>query len=304
MLKHGNAAGTSRHGGVLVVAGDDHGCQSSTLPHQSEQVLHAAMIPILNPATVQDYLDFGLLRLRAVAFLGLLDRLQGHRRDGRELGDRSTSIPQRVAIVLPDDFELPPGGLNIRWPDPPLEQERRLHGPKMAAVAAFARANALDRVVLDPPRARLGIVTTGKAYLDVRQALDDLGIDDARARGARHPPLQGRPDVAARARAARARSPTGSKKCSSSRRSAGFIEDQLVRILYHLRPDRRPRVVGKRDEHGGVLLPSEGELSPDAWWRGRSSRASHGCMARCRALRGAARAAAQRSSASPTRRVA
>ena len=176
-LKHANSAGTSRHGGVLALAGDDHGCQSSTLAHQSEQVFAAALMPILNPATLQDYLDLGLYGFALSRFSGCWVGFKAI----SETVESSASIysdPSRMQVVLPTDFEMPPGGLSIRWPDPPLEQERRLHGPKMAAVAAFARANQLDRVVLDSKPARLGIVATGKAYLDLRQALADLGITE------------------------------------------------------------------------------------------------------------------------------
>src|SRR5439155_9140021 len=98
--------------------------------------------------------------------------------------DSSAAIavdPGRIAIALPDDFAMPPGGLNIRWPDTPLDQEARLHRYKLAAAVAFARANRLDRIVIDAPQPRFGIVTTGKSYLDVRQALDDLGIGSAEA---------------------------------------------------------------------------------------------------------------------------
>src|SRR5439155_12519649 len=101
-----------------------------------------------------------------------------------ETVDSSASVevgPERFEIEHPNDFEMPPGGLNIRWPDQPLDQEYRLHRYKLYAALAFARANHLDRIVIDSPRPRFAIVTTGKSYLDVRQALDDLGIDDAHA---------------------------------------------------------------------------------------------------------------------------
>lgn len=176
-LKHANSAGTSRHGGVLALAGDDHGCHSSTLAHQSEQVFASALIPILNPATLQEYLDLGLYGFALSRYSGCW---VGFKAIG-ETVESSASIcsdPSRVQINVPTDFEMPPGGLNIRWPDPPLDQERRLFGPKMAAVAAFARANQLDRIVLDSKPARLGVVATGKAYLDLRQAMADLGITE------------------------------------------------------------------------------------------------------------------------------
>jgi indolepyruvate ferredoxin oxidoreductase len=259
-LKHGNAAGTSSNGGVLAVAGDDHGCQSSTLAHQSEQIFEAAMIPVLNPATVQEYLDFGLYGFALSRFSGCWVGFKAI----SETAESSASVhvdPARVQIVIPTDFEPPPGGLHIRWPDPPLDAERRLHGPKMAAVAAFARANRIDRVVLDTPSPRLGIVTTGKAYLDVRQALADLGISDETAArlGLRIYkvgltwPLE--------AEGAR-RFADRLQDILVVEEKRGFIEDQLVRILYNMDASRRPCVVGKRDESGAPLLPSEGELTP------------------------------------------
>ncbi|HYX03423.1 MAG TPA: indolepyruvate ferredoxin oxidoreductase family protein, partial [Reyranella sp.] len=181
VLKHGNAAGTSPHGGVIVLAGDDHGGQSSTLLHQSEQVFAAAMIPVVNPATVQEYLDFGLLGFALSRYSGCWIGFKAIS-ETVESGASVWVDPERVKVAMPTDFQLPPGGLGIRNPDAPAEVEKRLHGPKMAAVKAFVRANGFDRIVIDPPAARIGIMTTGKAYLDTRQALEDLGIDEARAR--------------------------------------------------------------------------------------------------------------------------
>jgi indolepyruvate ferredoxin oxidoreductase len=259
-LKHANAAGTSRHGGVLLLAGDDHGCQSSTLAHQSEQVLIAAMIPVINPATVQEYLDFGVIGIAMSRYSGCWVGFKTI----AEAVESSASVavdPHRVEIVLPSDYEMPPGGLNIRWPDTALEQERRLHGPKMDAVLAFARANPLDRLVFDPPQARFGIMATGKAYLDVRQALDDLGLDDAKAArlGIRlykvglSWPLE--PQGAKRFAA-------GLEEVLVVEEKRPLIEDQLVKLLYHLDAGQRPRVIGKRDEGGRILMPTEGELTP------------------------------------------
>jgi indolepyruvate ferredoxin oxidoreductase len=259
-LKHGNSAGTSPHGGVIAIAGDDHGCQSSTLAHQSEHIFEAALIPILNPATVQEYLDFGLLGVALSRFSGCWVGFKAI----AETVESSASVhvdPLRIKINLPSDFEMPAGGLNIRFPHPPLEAERLLHGPKMAAVAAFARANALDRTVIDPPQARLGIITTGKAYLDVRQALADLGIDDraAAALGIRlYKVGLTWPLEAAGAR----RFADGLKDVLVVEEKRGFIEDQLVRLLYNMEAARRPAIVGKTDEQGAPLLPSPGELTP------------------------------------------
>jgi indolepyruvate ferredoxin oxidoreductase len=259
-LKHANSAGTSRHGGVLALAGDDHGCQSSTLAHQSEQVFAAALIPVINPATLQDYLDLGLYGYALSRYSGCWI---GFKAIG-ETVESSASVysdPARIDIVMPDDFEMPPGGLNIRWPDPPLEQEARLFGPKMAAVGAFVRANKLDKIVLDSKPARLGIITTGKAYLDLRQALADLGISERDAQGlgiriykvALTWPLE---EVGAK------RFAEGLQDVLVVEEKRGFIEDQLKRILYNMDAWSRPSVVGKRDEAGSPLLPSEGELTP------------------------------------------
>ena len=259
-LKHANSAGSSRNGGVLALAGDDHGCQSSTLAHQSEQVFAAALIPVLNPATLQDYIDLGLYGFALSRYSGCWVGFKAI----SETVESSASIysdPSRIAIVTPTDFEMPPGGLNIRWPDPPLEAEARLFGPKMAAVGAFARANRLDRIVLDGKPARLGIIATGKAYLDLRQALADLGISDrdAEALGLRIYkvaltwPLE---ESGAR------RFAEGLQDVLVVEEKRGFIEDQLMRILYNVDAWKRPTVVGKRDETGAPLLPSEGELTP------------------------------------------
>jgi indolepyruvate ferredoxin oxidoreductase len=260
VLKHGNAAGSSPHGGVIALAGDDHGCQSSTLPHQSEQVFAAAMIPVVNPANVQEYLDFGILGFALSRYSGCWIGFKAIS-ETVESGASVWVDPERIKIVMPTDFQLPPGGLGIRNPDPPLEAEKRLHGPKMQAVKAFVRANGFDKMVIDPPQARIGIMTTGKAYLDTRQALEDLGIDEARARtlGIRLYkvgmtwPLE--PEGARRFA-------EGLQEVIVVEEKRSNLEDQLVHILYNAPADRRPLVIGKSDETGRIILPSEGELTP------------------------------------------
>ena len=260
VLKHANAAGTAPHGGVIALAGDDHGCQSSTLPHQSEQVFSAAMIPVVNPANVQEYLDFGMLGFALSRYSGCWIGFKAIS-ETVESGASVWVDPERIKIILPTDFQLPPGGLGIRNPDPPLEAEKRLHGPKMDAVKAFVRANGFDKMVIDTPRARIGIMTTGKAYLDTRQALEDLGISDDRAKalGIRLYkvgmtwPLE--PEGARRFA-------EGLQEVIVIEEKRSNLEDQLVRILYNAPADRRPLVIGKTDETGRTLLPSEGELNP------------------------------------------
>ena len=257
VLKHANLAGTSPYGGVLAVAGDDHISQSSTLAHQSDQTFIAAMIPVLNPSSVQEYLDFGIIGYAMSRYSGCWIGFKAL----AETVESSASItvdPARLVINDPEDFEAPFGGLHIRWPDPPLAAETRLHGFKMQAVAAFARANRIDRVTIDPKEPRLGIITTGKSYLDVRQALIELGIAErAEELGVRvykvglSWPLE---VEGARSFA------QGLREILVVEEKQGLIESQLTRILYNMDASDRPRIVGKTDESGAPLLPSDGQL--------------------------------------------
>jgi indolepyruvate ferredoxin oxidoreductase len=260
VLKHGNAAGSSPHGGVLLLAGDDHTCKSSTLPHQSEYAFMDACIPLLNPSGVQEILDYGLYGWAMSRYSGCWIALKTI----AETMDSSASVeldPERVHIVLPRDFAMPPGGLNIRWPDQPLEQEYRLHKYKLYAALAFAGANRLDRIVIDSPRPRFGIVTTGKSYLDVRQALDDLGIDDQHAaeigfrlyKVGMSWPLE---------REGIRHFAEGLEEILVVEEKRAVIENQFKEQLYNWREDVRPRVIGKFDENRNWILPSTGELTP------------------------------------------
>ncbi len=177
VFKHANAAGTAPHGGVLLLAGDDHGAKSSTVAHQSEHDLIAAGIPVLYPSNVQEYLDYGLHGWAMSRYTGLWVAMKCV----TEVVESTASVdidPDRAQIVIPADFHMPEGGLNIRWPDPPLDQEARLVDYKWYAALAYVRANKLNRIVIDSPTPRFGIMTAGKAYLDTRQALGDLGLDD------------------------------------------------------------------------------------------------------------------------------
>ncbi|NJN00929.1 MAG: indolepyruvate ferredoxin oxidoreductase family protein, partial [Aquincola sp.] len=259
VFKHGNAAGTNKNGGVLVLAADDHACRSSTLPHGSEGEFVSAMMPVLNPAGVQDILDMGLLGWAMSRYTG---RWVGFKTIA-ETVESSASVnvnPHQLDIVIPTDLELPPGGLNIRWPDPPLDQEMRLHQYAVKAAHAFARANKLDKIIYDSPKARLGIVTTGKSYLDVLQALEYLGIDhkDAQDIGIRVYkvgmtwPLE---PVGIRAFA------RGLQDIVVVEEKLSFIESQMKELFYNFEGDR-PSIVGKHDESGEWILPSTGELTP------------------------------------------
>ncbi|MFQ5764934.1 MAG: indolepyruvate ferredoxin oxidoreductase family protein [Rhodospirillales bacterium] len=260
VFRHANFAGTAPHGGVLVLAGDDPACKSSTLPSQSEHALMGVHIPVLNPADVQDLLDFGLYGWAMSRYSGCWVGMKCI----TDNVDTSASVavePERVEIKTPDDFEMPPGGLHIRWPDPPLEQERRLQRHKIYAALAFAGANGLDRLTVDSAKPRLGIIATGKSYLDVLQALDDLGIGTEHADEIGLRLLKvGMPWPLEREGVRRFAE--GLEEILVVEEKRAVMENQLKEQLYNWRADVRPRVVGKFDEKGDWILPSAGELTP------------------------------------------
>jgi indolepyruvate ferredoxin oxidoreductase len=258
-FRHANLAGTHPKGGVLALMGDDHTCESSTTAHQSEYAMVDAMIPVLNPAGVQELLDYGIYGWALSRYAGVWVGLKCM----KDVIDASGTVdvePERVRIVTPTDFELPAGGLSIRWPDQFLEQEARLHRFKLAAARAFARANQLDRIVLDSPAAKLGIVTCGKSYMDVRQALQYLGIDEAEAQrlGLRVYKVGMTFPLEPQGAAAFAR---GLDQIVVVEEKRSLIEWQLKEVLYG--QPGAPRIVGKHDEAGRLLFPSNGALDPN-----------------------------------------
>ena len=263
-LLHGNSAGASPHGGVLLVCGDDHIAKSSTVATQSETMLISPMIPVLVPSGVQEYLDLGV---HAYA----MSRYSGSWLAFKALDDTvecsaSVSVdPARIAVRLPEDFTLPPGGLGLRLPDQPLSMERRIHEQRLPAVLAYARANRLNYVGYDSPHARLGIVAAGKSYLDVRQALEHLGIDETEAAriGIRVYKLGLAWPLEPQGLHAFA---LGLEEILVVEEKRPLIEDQIRALLYHWPDARPPRIVGKRDEESGPnewLLAPNGELSAE-----------------------------------------
>ena len=178
VFRHANFAGIAKHGGVLALMGDDHTAESSTTAHQSEYHFIDVMIPILNPAGMQEVLDYGLYGWAMSRFTGAWTALKTMHETIESTAAIDASL-DRINIVTPDDFRMPDGGLNIRLSDPILAQEARLHDYKRDAMLAFVRANKLNRTITSGGRdPKIGIITTGKSYLDVRQAFDELGIDE------------------------------------------------------------------------------------------------------------------------------
>jgi len=273
VLKHGNLAGSSPNGGVLLLAGDDHTCKSSTTAHQSEYGFVDAMIPVLNPAGVQDFLDLGLYGWAMSRFSGCWVGFKTI----AETVDSSASVyvdPHRINIINPNDFLMPEGGLNIRWPDDFLISEDRLHRYKLQAVKAFARANKIDKTVILSTNRQLGIITTGKSYLDVRQALDDLGISEEQAKDIGISLYKVGMPWPLEPESLREFA-EGFKEILIVEEKRGLIEDQVKEQLYNWHHGSRPLVVGKRDENGEWLLPSSGELNPGQIAQVIASRLGH-----------------------------
>ncbi len=271
VFKHMNFAGTAKHGGVLLVAGDDHNAYSSTLPHQSDHLFSASMIPVLYPCNVEEYIELGLHGWAmsrfsgcAVGFKALADTVES-----------SASIeadPFAVKIVLTPDFKMPEGGLNTRLSYDLLgvqarKQEALMQDYKIYAAITYARVNRLNRITIDSPNAKLGIVASGKSYMDVLEALEELGIDEAKAaelgirlfKVAMPWPLE----------------PDGIREFSRGLEEILVVEEkrqvveyQLKEHLYNWDPNVRPRVIGKFDEkgewvhpRGQWLLPAKGDFS-------------------------------------------
>ncbi len=256
VFKHANMAGTAKHGGVIAIAGDDHISKSSTAPHQSDHIFKACGTPVFFPSNVQEILDMGLHAFAMSRFSGVWSGMKTI----QEVVESSSSVqidPDRVQIVLPEDFAMPPGGLHIRWPDAPLEQEARLMDYKWYAALAYVRANKLNYNVIEGPNDRFGIISSGKAYNDTRQALVDLGLDDATCRqlGIRLHKV----NVVWPLEATITRDfALGLQEILVVEEKRQVIEYQIKEELYNWRADVRPTVLGKFDE-------TEGDSSGGEW---------------------------------------
>ncbi len=259
-LKHANSMGSSPHGGALIVVGDDHNAISSAMAHQSEQLFAAWMMPVLHASSIAEILDFGLIGWAMSRFSGCYVGLKIE----SEIIESAASVrvgSETPKIILPE-FSSPRGGLHYRWPYQQLEAEERLQNFKLPAALAFAAANPVDQLVWGTKNRRIGIITSGKAYLSVRQALEDLGIDETRASGVGLEIYKvGMPWPLETRGATRFSRDLEVVLVIEEKRS--FIESQLKEALYALPESARPQVLGKMDERGKPLLPATGILSPE-----------------------------------------
>jgi indolepyruvate ferredoxin oxidoreductase len=257
-LKHGNAYGSSPMGGVLVVAGDDHGCVSSSMPHQSDVAFMAWFMPTLNPSSIAEYLEFG-------AYGIVLSRFSGTWVGFKAISEtveaaQSIEIPKDRVFIQPD-FVAPPGGLHVRRSDMPSPEIETRIGAKLNAVEAFVEANPIDRRIYDIDNARFGIVTTGKGHLDLMEALRLLGLDEAACRrlgidiykvGMVWP--LARRDALAFVK--------GKEEVLVVEEKRGIIESQFKEYFYDWPGDKPRKMVGKHRAAGDPLIPWTGELTP------------------------------------------
>jgi len=257
VLRHVNLAGVSRYGGAIALMGDDHTAESSTTAHQSEYHFVDVMMPILSPAGVQEILDYGLYGFALSRFAGVWVGLKCLKDTVESTASIDGSLG-RFDIVTPEDFVMPPGGLNIRAGDAVLAQEERLQESKRDAMVAFIRANRLNRIITSGgPDARIGVITVGKSYLDVRQAMDDLGLDEARAN-----------DLGLRLYKIACPWPLEPKGLHEFARGLDLIivvEEKRSLIEVQLREElygaaHQPVCIGKKDERGDWLFPVKGAL--------------------------------------------
>src|ERR1035438_2684761 len=260
VFRHANLAGSAKHGGVLTLMGDDHTAESSTTAHQSEYHFIDVMIPILNPAGVQEVLDYGLYGWAMSRFTGTWVALKTMHETIESTAAIDGSL-ERINIVTPTDFQMPEGGLNIRLGDPILAQEARLHDYKRDAMLAFLRANKINHTITSGGREpKIGIITTGKSYLDVRQALDELGIDEVACNqlGIRLYKVGCPWPISRRELAEFA---VGLDLIIVVEEKSSLIEVQVREELYG--NANQPVCIGKRDEQGNWLFPVKGALDPN-----------------------------------------
>src|SRR6201991_788763 len=259
VFRHGNAAGSARNGGGLCLAGDDHGAKSSTVPHQSDHAFVSALMPYLYPSSIHEMIEMGLLGIAMSRYSGCWVGMKVITETVETTAEIDLTDEMKP-FIIPSDFELPPGGLNLRWPDDRFDQDRRLQDYKGFAAIAFARANKVNRITMDSPKARFGIMASGKSYEDVRQALRELGITEEIAAkiGLRlykiGMPWPLEPEGVRQFA-------VGLEEIFIVEERREIVENQVKQELFNWRDDVRPRIIGKMDEHDKRFLTFAAELS-------------------------------------------
>jgi indolepyruvate ferredoxin oxidoreductase len=259
VFRHANTAGSAKNGGVLVLAGDDHGAKSSTVPHQSDHAFISALMPYLYPSSIHEMIEMGLLGIAMSRYSGCWVGMKVITETVETTAEVDLTDEMKP-FIIPSDFEMPPGGLNIRWPDDRYQQDLRLQDYKGYAAIAFARANKINRVTMDSPNARYGIMASGKSYEDIRQALRELGITEEVAAkiGLRlykiGMPWPLEPEGVRNFA-------VGLEEIFIVEERREIVENQVKQELFNWRDDVRPRIVGKMDDHDKRFLTFAAELS-------------------------------------------
>jgi indolepyruvate ferredoxin oxidoreductase len=258
-IKHGNAYGSSPKGGALVVAGDDHGCVSSSMSHQSDVAFMAWFMPTISPCNLAEYESFGLWGYALSRYSGMWVGFKAISETVESAS--SVAVSPLPTFNMPDDFETPPEGLHYRWPDYPGPQIEARMVPKVKAVLAFARANPIDKQIYKIKDARFGIISSGKAHSDLLEALSYVGLDEQRCRdlgidiykvGMVWPlETQGLSEFM-----------VGKAEILVVEEKRGIIESQLKEFIYSHKGKRPDLIVGKFDENDNELITWTSELSP------------------------------------------
>ena len=259
VFRHGNSAGSAKNGGVLCIAGDDHGAKSSTVRHQSDHAFISALMPYLYPSSIHEMIEMGLLGIAMSRYSGCWVGMKVITETVETTAEIDLTDEMKP-FIIPTDFEMPPDGLNLRWPDASYDQDRRLQDYKGFAAVAFARANKVNRITMDSPNARFGIMASGKSYEDIRQALRELGITDEVAAkiGLRlykiGMPWPLEPEGVRQFA-------VGLEEILIVEERREIVENQVKQELFNWRDDVRPRIIGKMDDHDKRFLSFSDELS-------------------------------------------
>jgi indolepyruvate ferredoxin oxidoreductase len=256
VLRHANQAGSSPHGGVLAIAGDDPNAVSSTVTGCSDYDFVSVGMPVLYPASVQDMLDFGVMGIELSRYSGCWVGYKAV----TDIAESSAIVDLDIDRVRADWPELQQAAdVHIRWPDNRVEQERRLYEVKLARAKTFARFSGINRVSGAATDARIGIISAGKPWADLMQALHDLGLSeqDLAQHGVRLLKL----GMIYPLDAQQIQEFTqGLDTVLVVEEKRGLIEDQLKSILFGSAPC--PAVLGKLGRDGQTLIPQHGETSP------------------------------------------